>query len=62
MECLAPAVKFDIFIISYFTFVRLPTTLELTTFEQQLYSKTQLRYHWAAKKGTWRLWTAYIKQ
>ena len=62
MECLTPVAKLDTFITSYFKFVRLPTTLELTTFEQQVRSKTQLRYHWAAKKGTWRLWTAYIKQ
>ena len=41
------------------------TTLELTAFEQQLCSTTQMHYHWelaAAKKGTWPLSIAYIEQ
>ena len=39
--------------------------MELTTFEQQAYSATQMDYLWeqtAAKKGTWSLWTALVKQ
>ena len=46
MECLAPTVKFDIFITISHLFVYKPT-LELTTFEHQLYSTTQM--HWGQK-------------
>ena len=41
------------------------TTLELTAFEQQLCSTTQMHYNWvlaAAKKGMWPLSIAYIEQ
>ena len=50
MECLNPSVKFDIF-YNCFTFVRMSTTLDLTTFYQQTFSEMQLHYDWAAKKG-----------
>ena len=55
MECLTPAVKFDIFDI-FITISHLfvcPPALEFTTFEQQVCSITQMHYHWeqtAAKK------------
>ena len=52
MECLPPTVKFDIFITISLLFVCQPT-LELTTFEQQVCSTTQMHYHWeqaASKK------------
>ena len=52
MECLSPTVKFDIFITVSHLFVSRPT-LEFTTFERQVYSTTQMYYHWeqtAAKK------------
>ena len=50
---LTPTVKFDIFITISHLFVLL-TTLELTTFEQQVCSTTQMYYRWeqtAAKKS-----------
>ena len=52
MECFITAVKFDKFITISNMFVCQPT-LELTTFEQQVCSTTQMHYHWeqtAAKK------------
>ena len=57
MESLTPTVEFDIFITISHLFVCQPT-LEFTTFEQQVGSITQMRYHWeqtAAKK--WNLAT-----
>ena len=54
MECLTPTVKFDIFIIISHLFVCRPT-LELTTFEKQVYSTMKMHCHWdktAAKKGS----------
>ena len=52
IECLTPTVKFDAFItISHMSVCR--PTLELTTFEQQMCSTTQMHYRWeqtAAKR------------
>ena len=45
IECLTLTVKFDIFITVSHLFVCRPT-LELTKFEQQMYSTTQMYYHW----------------
>ena len=52
MECLTPTVKFNIFITISNSFVCRPS-LELTKFEQEMRSTTQMHYHWeqtAAKK------------
>ena len=52
MECLTPTVKFNVFKTILHLFVSL-STLELTTFEQQVCSTTQMHYRWeqtAAKK------------
>ena len=46
MECLTPTVQFDIFITISHLFVYRPT-LQLTTFEHQVYSTTQM--HWGQK-------------
>ena len=57
MECLTPTVKFNIFITISNSLVCRPS-LELTKFEQEVRSTTQMHYHWeqtAAKKGTWPL-------
>ena len=59
MEYLAPTVKFSKFITISHLFVCRPT-LALTTFEQQVCSAMQMRYHWeqaGAKKK--RLNSAY---
>ena len=45
MECLTPTVKFNKFITILNLFVCLPT-FELTTFEQQVCSTTQMHYQW----------------
>ena len=50
---LTPTAKFDVFITISHLFVLL-TTLELTTFQQQVCSTTQMHYRWeltAAKKS-----------
>ena len=52
VECLTPTFNVDIFITISHLFVCRPT-VELTTFEQQVYSTTRLHCHWiqtAAKK------------
>ena len=52
MERLTPTVEFEIFITISYLLVCQPI-FELTTFEQQVCSTTQMRYHWeqaAAKK------------
>ena len=56
MECSTPTFSFEIFIDNYFTSFRVLSTLEVTTFEQQVCS-TKIgylnAYHWgeiAAKK------------
>ena len=55
MECLARTVSFDLFMDSYFTsfrpFVCLPTTLELTKFEQEMCS-TKIGYANTLSPGT----------
>ena len=64
MECLTPSVKFAMFITLSHLFVCRPN-LELATFEQQVCSTMQMHCHWekiAARKGTWPLWIAHIKQ
>ena len=60
MECLTSSVSFDIFMDNYFTSFRLLTHLGVNNIRA-----TQMHYHWGqtdAKKGTWLLSTAHIKQ
>ena len=44
MECLTPTVKFDIFITFSHLLASQPT-LQFATFEQQVYSTTQMHYY-----------------
>ena len=63
MEFLTPTVKCGIFIFISHLFVCSPT-LNLTTFEGEVCSTTQMHYHWkerAAKKGTLPLWIVQLK-
>ena len=60
MECLNLSVSFDTFMDNYFTSFRLLTHLGVNNIRA-----TQMHYHWGqadAKKGTWLLSTAHIKQ
>ena len=60
MECLTASVSFEIFMDNYFTSFRLLTHLGVNNIRA-----TQMHYHWGqadAKKGTWLLSTAHIKQ
>ena len=60
MECLTPTASFDIFMDNYFTSFRLLTHLGVNNIRA-----TQMHCHWGqtdAKKGTWLLSTAHIKQ
>ena len=64
MECLTPAVKFDIFLTISHLFICLPT-LEFIILEQQVCLTTQMLYignKQLQKNGTWQLWTGHIKQ
>ena len=68
MECLTPSFSFDIFMDNYFTSFHLLTHLGVITFEQQMCStiidcaNALSLGETAAKKGTWTLSRAHIKQ